>query len=85
MSESSPTPTPEATAAPPPPPAEAALEIADLGLLSRQDRPEVAPGPRMLMAKASFASDSAGGAPPVQLQPEDIVISAAVEARFAAR
>ncbi|WP_426320086.1 SIMPL domain-containing protein [Microbacterium sp. E-13] len=61
-----------------------ALEIADVGLLSRQDRREAAPAPVMLMAKSSFAADS-GGAPAVQLQPEDIVISAAVEARFAAR
>ena len=62
-----------------------ALELADLGLLARQDRPEMAPAGRMLMAKASFAGDAAGGGPAVQLQPEDIVISAAVEARFAAR
>jgi uncharacterized protein YggE len=61
-----------------------ALEVADVGLLTRQDRPEAAPAPRMLMAKASFAADG-GGAPAVQLQPEDIVISSAVEARFAAR
>lgn len=61
------------------------LEIADLGLLSRNDSPEAAPAPRMLMAKASFAADSAGGGPSVQLQPEDIVITAAVEARFGAR
>jgi hypothetical protein len=39
----------------------------------------------MMVAKASFASDAAGGGSAVQLQPEDIVISAAVEARFAAR
>lgn len=63
----------------------AALEIADLGLLGRPERPEMAPGPRMMVAKASFAADAGGGAPAVQLQPEDIVISAAVEARFAAR
>jgi uncharacterized protein YggE len=62
-----------------------ALELADLGLLARQDRPEMAPAGRMLMAKASFAGDATGGGPAVQLQPEDIVISAAVEARFAAR
>ncbi|KRB35760.1 SIMPL domain-containing protein [Microbacterium sp. Root180] len=60
------------------------LEIADLGLLTRHDSPESAPAPRMLMAKAQFAADSGGG-PAVQLQPEDIVITAAVEARFAAR
>ncbi|MFF2484847.1 SIMPL domain-containing protein [Microbacterium sp. NPDC058062] len=62
-----------------------AVELADVGLLTQQSGPEAAPAPRMLMAKASFASDAAGGGPAVQLQPEDIVISAAVEARFAAR
>ena len=38
-----------------------------------------------MMARAAFAADSAGGAPSVQLQPEDIVVSAGVEARFVAR
>jgi len=61
-----------------------ALELADVGLLTQPGAPEAAPAPRMMMAKASFASDTGGG-PAVQLQPEDIVISAAVEARFAAR
>ena len=60
-----------------------ALEIADLGLLTRQDQ-SPAPAPRMMMAKAVYAAD-AGGTPAVQLQPEDIVVSAAVEARFVAR
>ncbi len=60
-----------------------ALEIADLGLLTRQEQ-SPAPAPRMMMAKAAYAAD-AGGAPAVQLQPEDIVVSAAVEARFVAR
>jgi uncharacterized protein len=60
------------------------LEIADLGLLARQDSPVPEQAPRMLMAKASFAAD-AGSGPSVQLQPEDIVITAAVEARFSAR
>ncbi|WP_194411311.1 SIMPL domain-containing protein [Microbacterium cremeum] len=59
------------------------LEIADVGLLSRRDHPEA--GPRPLMARAAFAADSAGSAPAVQLQPEDIVVSAGVEARFMAR
>ncbi|WP_214468226.1 SIMPL domain-containing protein [Microbacterium flavescens] len=59
------------------------LEIADLGLLTRNDSP--APQQeRMLVAKASFAADSSGGASAVQLQPEDIIITAAVEARFGA-
>ena len=61
-----------------------ALELADVGLLTQPGAPEAAQAPRMMMAKASFASDTGGG-PAVQLQPEDIVISAAVEARFAAR
>lgn len=60
------------------------IEVADVGLLSRQDRPEAGPRP-MMMARAAFAGDSAGSTPPVQLQPEDIVVSAAVEARFVAR
>ncbi len=59
------------------------LEIADVGLLARNDPPQ--PAPRMLMAKAEFAAADAGGGPSVQLQPDDIVITAAVEARFSAR
>ena len=59
------------------------LEIADVGLLSRQNLPEAGPTP--LMARAAFASDSTGATPAVQLQPEDIVVSAGVEARFMAR
>ena len=61
------------------------LEIADLGLLTRNDSPAAPRQERMLMAKASFAADAGGAAPTVQLQPEDIVITAAVEARFSAR
>ncbi|WP_345803006.1 SIMPL domain-containing protein [Microbacterium sp. AZCO] len=57
------------------------LEIADVGLLSRDDP---SPAPMARMMKASFAAD-AGGAPGVELQPEDIIVSAAVEARFSAR
>lgn len=60
------------------------LEIADVGLLTRRDSTEPVPEARMFMAKASMASDSGGG-PAVQLQPEDLVITAAVEARFSAR
>ncbi|MBD3941665.1 SIMPL domain-containing protein [Microbacterium sp. NEAU-LLC] len=60
-----------------------AIEIADLGLLSHPEQ-SPAPAPRMMMAKAAYAAD-AGGAPAVQLQPEDIVVSAGVEARFVAR
>ena len=61
------------------------LEIADLGLLTRNDSPAAPRQERMLMAKASFAADAGGAAPTVQLQPEDIVLTAAVEARFGAR
>lgn len=58
------------------------LEVADVGLLA-PDRPE-APQPRMLRA-AAFAASDAGGGPAVELQPQDIVVTAAVEARFLAR
>ncbi|CAI9386486.1 SIMPL domain-containing protein [Microbacterium sp. T2.11-28] len=54
------------------------LEIADLGLLTGGQ--EGAPSPRMF---AKAAMDSAG-APAVDFQPDDIVVSAAVEARFRA-
>ena len=61
------------------------LEIADLGLLTRGDSAAPSPAPEMLrMAKASFAADGAG-APALQFEPEDIVVRAAVEARFSAR
>lgn len=56
------------------------LEIADLGLLtSGVDAP---PTPRMF-AKAAMAMDAAG-APAIDFHPDEIVITAAVEARFAA-
>ncbi|GAA1959439.1 SIMPL domain-containing protein [Microbacterium deminutum] len=60
------------------------LEIADVGLLDHRDS---AGGPpeMMRMAKASFAMDAGGAAPSVQLEPEDIVVTAGVEARFVAR
>ena len=61
------------------------LEIADLGLLARGDSAAPPSAPDMLrMAKASFAADGAG-APALQFEPEDIVVRAAVEARFSAR
>lgn len=61
------------------------LEIADLGLLTRGEAPASAPAPEMLrMAKASFSADAAGG-PALEFEPDDIVVSAAVEARFSAR
>src|SRR4051794_24167107 len=58
------------------------IEIADAGLLGHRDpvQPEIARG----MMKASFASDAGGGTPTVELQPEDILVTAAVEARFIA-
>jgi uncharacterized protein YggE len=52
------------------------LEIADTGLLGR---PEADPGPRMMRAMASDAS------PTLDFQPQDITVTAGVEARFAAR
>lgn len=62
------------------------LEVADLGLLTGTDSPAGPPIHRALMGKAVFAAaDSAGSGPAVQFQPEDIVVTAAVEARFAAR
>lgn len=61
-----------------------ALEVADVGLLSRQS--DGAGQPPMLkgMRAASFAADAGGGSG-LQFEPEDIVITAAVEARFVAR
>ena len=62
------------------------LEIADLGLLTHGDTPAPAGGGMVLRAaKASFAMDAGGGAPVVELQPEEIVVTAGVEARFIAR
>jgi uncharacterized protein len=61
------------------------LEVADLGLLARDS----GDGPQAPMLKgmraAAFASDSAGGGPALRFEPEDIAITAAVEARFVAR
>lgn len=51
------------------------LEIADIGLLGR---PEADPGPRMMRAMATDAS------PSLDFQPQDITVTAGVEARFAA-
>jgi uncharacterized protein YggE len=59
------------------------LEIADLGLLTDASAGP-APAPKMMRAMAMGAMDS-GGAAAVELQPEDIVVTAAVEARFSAR
>jgi uncharacterized protein YggE len=60
------------------------LEVADVGLLSR-DRPESSAAPKMMRAMAFAADASGGGGPAMELQPQDIVVEAAVEARFLAR
>jgi hypothetical protein len=61
------------------------LEIADLGLLTHAPE-QGSPAPKMMMRAAPMAAMDAGGSgPAVELQPEDIVVTAAVEARFAAR
>ncbi|MFT3799444.1 SIMPL domain-containing protein [Microbacterium sp.] len=57
------------------------LQVADLGLLS--DGREAAPAPP-LFAKSMMAMDAAGSAA-VDFRPDDIRLTAAVEARFAAR
>lgn len=57
------------------------VEIADLGLLTDGDAPA---RESMRMMKASMQMDAAGSAM-AEFQPEDIVISAGVEARFRAR
>lgn len=62
------------------------LEIADLGLLTHGSEAS-SPATKMMMRAAPMAAmdSGAGGGPAVDLQPEDIVVTAAVEARFAAR
>ncbi|MET0860324.1 MAG: SIMPL domain-containing protein [Microbacterium sp.] len=61
----------------------APLEIADLGLLQRSEA-QPSPAPKMMRAMAMGAMDASGGSPAVEFQPEDIVVTAAVEARFTA-
>jgi uncharacterized protein YggE len=59
------------------------IEIADLGLLTHApDQP--APAPKMLRAMSMASMDAGGAGPAVELQPEDIVVTSAVEARFGA-
>jgi uncharacterized protein YggE len=58
------------------------VEIADLGLLTDASAGPP-PAPKMMRAMAMSAMDS-GGAPAVEMQPADIVVTAAVEARFVA-
>lgn len=56
------------------------VEVADVGLLSHDAaQPEM----QRMLSKASMAMD-AGGSPAIGLQPEEIVVSAAVDARFRA-
>lgn len=57
------------------------LQIADLGLLGGSS-PEP-PAPRMF-ARAAMAMDGARAAPAVDFRPDDILVTAAVEARFRA-
>jgi uncharacterized protein YggE len=59
------------------------VEIADLGLLTRAVENSAGPAPKMMRAMA-FGGAESGGAPAIEFQPEDIVVSAAVEARFTA-
>lgn len=57
------------------------VEIADTGLISRE---QAASAPMMKARGAMFAAADAG-APEMSYEPEDITISATVEARFTAR
>ncbi len=57
------------------------VEIADTGLISR----EQSPAPQMMKARGAAFAMSADSAPAMEYEPEDIVISATVEARFIAR
>lgn len=61
-----------------------ALEVADLGLLTDGGaaRPEMLRAPKAMMMSA--AMDASGGAS-LEFQPEEIVVTAGVEARFTAR
>lgn len=58
------------------------VEIADTGLISR----EQSAAPQMIKARgAMFAASADAAGPGMEYEPEDIVISATVEARFIAR
>lgn len=59
------------------------VEVADLGLLARGQSESGGAQPKMMRAMAMDAG--VGGAPSFDFQPADIVVSAAVEARFSAR
>ncbi|SDQ13195.1 SIMPL domain-containing protein [Microbacterium sp. cf332] len=56
------------------------VELADVGLLSGADAPPAAP---MFARAATMSADAASGG--IALRPGDIVVTAAVEARFRAR
>ena len=58
------------------------LEIADVGLLARTEAESGFTQSKMIRAASM---DAMGGGVGVQLQPDDIVVTAAVEARFLAR
>lgn len=57
------------------------LEIADTGLISR----EQSPAPQMMKARGAAFAASADSGPAMEYEPEDIVVAATVEARFTAR
>lgn len=59
------------------------IELADVGLLSRTDA--AAPGQPRLLRAASFEAATPSGGAGLSLEPQDIVVTAAVEARFSAR
>jgi uncharacterized protein YggE len=61
----------------------APLEIADVGLLSNPDAATKQSG--AMMARMAFDGAPAGGGGGLQFQPQDLSVTAAVEARFSAR
>ncbi len=56
------------------------LEIADTGLISR----ESTPAPQMIKAHGAIFAESADAGGQMEYKPDDIVVSASVEARFTA-
>ncbi|MFS0732712.1 SIMPL domain-containing protein [Microbacterium sp. 1P10UB] len=58
------------------------VQIADVGLLGGGDAPGMPASPKMM--RAAFAAMDASSGPAMQFQPEDITLTAAVEARFTA-
>lgn len=57
------------------------VEIADTGLISR----ESTPAPQMMKTRGAAFAASADAGPVMEYEPDDIVVSATVEARFTAR